>query len=154
MYSKYQSNVEKHRTYIATHRADVSMSAQYNPMEQVFITIGKGEKDDPVYAMNTAQKDCLDTFMMARNNGLLWGKTNMNLDGKPKIFDPETGRPIISGDGIIAQIERFATKFAFARLTTKYFIRALQVMVTKSEKAQGNDYLFLMNTPMNINVAY
>ena len=36
-------------------------------MEQVFIQIGKGQQDDPVYQMNTAEKDCLDTFMAARN---------------------------------------------------------------------------------------
>ena len=51
---------------MATHRADVDMSAQYKPMEDVFIQIGKGQKDDPVYKMNSAEKDCLDTFMMAK----------------------------------------------------------------------------------------
>lgn len=47
--------------------------------------------------MNPAAKDCLDTFMLARNNSLLWGKTNVDKYGKAKIFDPETGQPIISG---------------------------------------------------------
>lgn len=70
-YTKYQSNVEKHRTYIGTHRADADMSAQYAAMEDVFIQIGKGQKDDPVYKMNSIEKDCFDTFMMQRNNGLL-----------------------------------------------------------------------------------
>lgn len=56
---------------MATHRADVDMSAQYKPMEDVFIQIGKGQQDDPVYKMNSAEKDCLDTFMMARNNDLV-----------------------------------------------------------------------------------
>jgi len=147
-YVKYQSNVERHRTYIGTHRADASMSAQYNAMEDVFIQIGKGQQDDPIYRLNTAEKDCLDSFMEARNNACLWGKTNMDVYGKPKIFDPETGRPIIAPDGIIAQIERFATKFAFSRLNTKFFHKALQVMVTKSTKPTGNNYLFLCNTPM------
>ena len=75
---------------MTTHRSDVDMSAQYKPMEDVFIQIGKGQKDDPVYKMNSAEKDCLDTFMMARNNNLVWGKTDV---------DDETGRPLISGDG-------------------------------------------------------
>lgn len=87
------------RTFIGTQRADVDMSAQYKPLEDVFIQIGKGEKDDPVYQMNTAEKDCLDTYMLARNNALLWGKTNVDKYGKPKIFEPDTNRPIISGDG-------------------------------------------------------
>lgn len=66
---------------MATHRADVDMSAQYKPMEDVFIQIGKGQKDDPVYKMNSAEKDCLDTFMMARNNDLVWGKTDVDENG-------------------------------------------------------------------------
>lgn len=52
-------------------------------MEQVFIQIGKGEKDDPVYKLNTAEQDCLDSFMFARNGALLYGKSNMSKEGKP-----------------------------------------------------------------------
>lgn len=145
-YTKYQSNVEKHRTYIGTHRADADMSAQYAAMEDVFIQIGKGQKDDPVYKMNSIEKDCFDTFMMQRNNGLLWGKTDVDKNGRAKIYEPETGRPIIMGDGIIAQVERFASKFVFNRMNMQFFNRALNVMVTKSEKATGNTYAFLCNT--------
>ena len=145
-YTKYQSNCEKMRTYIATHRCDIDMSAMYKPMEDVFIQIGKGSDDDPVYKMNTAEKDCLDSFMEARNNALLWGKSNMDASGKPKIYD-EDGRPIVSADGVIAQIERFATKFVFSKLNIGYFEKALQAMVAKSEKPQGNQYMLLCNTP-------
>lgn len=70
------------------------MSAKYLPMEDVFIQIGKGQQDDPVYVMNTAEKDCLDSFMAARNNALVWGKSNLDKSDKPTIYDSETGRPI------------------------------------------------------------
>ena len=114
------------------------MSAQYAAMEDVFIQIGKGDKDDPVYKMNTAEKDCLDTFMMARNNGMLWGKCDVDRkSNRPKIYD-EVGRPIISGDGIIPQIERFANKMVFTRLTPNYFNKALAIMRAKAEKATKN----------------
>lgn len=146
---KAQSNVEKHRTYIATHRADVDMSNLYKPMEDVFIQVAKGEgmtqKGDPVYKMNTAEKDCLDSFMEARNNALLWSKTNMDESGKPKHYDA-LGRPLISSDGIIPQIERFATKFVFNRMNVAYFEKALQALVAKSEKPQGNKYTLIANT--------
>lgn len=78
-------NVEKMRTHISTHRVDVDMSAMYNALEDVFIQIGKGKDDDPVYKLNTAEKDCLDSFMEARNNALLYGKTDVDITGKPKI---------------------------------------------------------------------
>ena len=144
-YTKYQANCEKMRTYIATHRCDIDMSAMYKPMEDVFIQIGKGNDDDPVYKMNTAEKECLDSYMEARNNALLWGKSNMDASGKPKIYD-EDGRPIVSADGVIAQIERFATKFVFSKLNVGYFEKALQAMVAKSEKPQGNSYMLICNT--------
>ena len=45
--------------------------------------------------MNTAEKDCLDSFMAARNNALVWGKSNLDKSDKPTIYDSETGRPIL-----------------------------------------------------------
>ncbi len=86
--------------------------------------------------------------MQARNQHALWGKTNMDKDGKAKIYDPETGQPVIAGDGIIAQIERFATKFVFSKLSIKYFQKALAEMITKSENPTGNNYMFIVNTMM------
>lgn len=147
-YVKYQSNVEKHRTYIATHRADVSYSAKYRAMEDVFIQIGKGSDLDPVYKMNAAEKDCLDSFMAARAGALLAGKTNVDKNGKPKIYDPETGQPIISGDGIIPQIERFAGKMVFNRLTPRIMNKAIIEMTQKSDSPVGNKYVFICNSAM------
>ncbi len=70
-YTKYQSNCEKFRTHISTHRCDIDVSAMYKPLEDVFIQIGKGNNDDPIYKLNTAEKDLLDSFMEVRNNKLL-----------------------------------------------------------------------------------
>lgn len=91
-YTRYQSNTEKMRTHIGTQRCDVDMSAMYKPLEDVFIQIGKGDKDDPVYKMNTAEKDCLDSFMEARNNALLFGRSDVDETGKPKLYD-DLNRP-------------------------------------------------------------
>ena len=151
MYTKYQNNLEKHRTYISTHRCDVDASAQYLAMEDTFIQIGKGKdggKDDPWYKMNPMQKDLLDSFMYVRNEAALRGKGNMDASGKPKIYEPETGRPIISSDGIIAQVERFSNKFVVSKLSAKLFNRALNALTSKCEKAQGNTFTFIVNTAM------
>ena len=145
-YTKYQNNTEKHRTFISTHRVDVDMSAAYQAYEDIFIQIGKNENsDDPVYKLNKAEKTALDNFMEARNNALLYGKCDVDETGKPKITD-EIGREIITGDGLIPQIERFATKFVFNKMNVQYFEKALQAMVAKSEKGQGNTYVLMANT--------
>jgi hypothetical protein len=132
---------------MATHRADVDMSAKYKPMEEVFIQIGKGSDGDPVYKMNTAEKDCLETYMAARNNSCLLGKCNVDASGKPKIYD-EIGRPVISTDGIIPQVERFANKFIYSKLNTKLFNKAIMAMITKCEKSMGNTFTIVANTAL------
>lgn len=150
-YTKYQSNIEKHRTYISMHRCDIDASSQYLAMEDVFISLSKGKdggKDEVTYQMKGMHKTLLDSFMEVRNNKLLYGKCNMDKNGKPTLFEPETGRPIVTGDGIIPQIERFANKFVFAKLNTQLFQKALMAMVSKSERAQGNHYQFVCNTAM------
>lgn len=49
---------------------------------------------------------------------------------------------------IIAQVERFATKFMFNKLNVSWFKKALNAMNQKSEKSTGNNYIFLCNTLM------
>lgn len=87
-------NVERHRTYISLHRCDVSYSEKYEAMEDQFITIAKdGDKAGVTYKMNSMDKDLLDTFMLASNNANMFGKTNVDKNGRPTIFDPEDGQP-------------------------------------------------------------
>jgi len=124
-YVKYQSNVEKHRGYISTHRVDDTYSALYKAMENVFISIGKGEGNgkmsETIYKMDTVEKNLLQNFLYVRNNGLLFNKCNVDKNGKATISDPDTGRPIYIGDGIIPQVERFASKYVYTTLTVDAF---------------------------------
>ena len=67
-------NIEKHRGYITTHRVDDSYTALYKPMENTFISIGKGEGNgnlkETIYKMDTTEKNLLKNFLEVRNNGL------------------------------------------------------------------------------------
>ena len=73
-YTKYQSNIEKHRNYITTHRVDDSYSALYAAHENTFISIAKGEGQgdmtETIYKMDKKEKNLLDNFLYVRNNGL------------------------------------------------------------------------------------
>ena len=90
-------NIDKHRGYITTHRVDDSYTALYKPMENTFISIGKGEGNgnlkETIYKMDTTEKNLLRNFLEVRNNGLLFNRTNVDKNGKPTISDPDTGRP-------------------------------------------------------------
>lgn len=92
-YTKYTSNTEKFRGYISTHRCDIDYSAMYKPMEDVFIQIGKGKDDDPVYKLPKCQQVLVENFLQVREGKLAWGKSNVDKNGQPTIYDNETGRP-------------------------------------------------------------
>ena len=51
---------------------------------------------------------------------------------KPTIQDPDTGRPVYIGDGLIPQVERFASKYAYTKLSVDVFNTALNAMVEKA----------------------
>lgn len=149
-YTKYQSNVEKHRNHISTHRNDVSFSSLFALTEEVVIDLGDGKvkdgkKGDALYKMPKKEFELLESFMYARNNALLFGKSNVDKNGKPTIVDPDTGRPIYIGDGIISQIERYAQKYAYAKLSLNAFDKVLEHLRAKSKKSTGNQYTFIVN---------
>ena len=49
------------------------------------------------------------------------------------------------GDGLIPQIERFASKYAANRITTNTFHTVISTMVEKAEKPTGNHFCFMVN---------
>lgn len=118
-------------------------------MEDQFITIAKdGDKNGVTYKMNSMDKDLLDTFMLASNNANMFGKSNVDKNGRPTIFDPEDGQPIITGDGILPQLERFAGKHIFTKFTLSTLKLALKEMADRADAPQGNTWMFVMNTEM------
>ena len=149
-YVKYQSNMAKHRGYIGTHRVDDTYSALYKAMETQFISIGKGDSNgkllsETIYKMDTVEKNLLKNFMEVRNRALLFGKSNVDANGKATIVDPNTNRPIYMYDGLIPQVERYASKYVYSELTVDAMQTAIGMMNQKAEKATGNKYAFICN---------
>lgn len=150
MYTKWQSNVEKHRGYISTHRNDASYSALYAAQEDVFIKIAEGKDQgnmtETIYRMDKVQKNLLENFLTARNQALLFSKGNVNPEtGKPTIVDPDTNRPIYMSDGIIPQVEAFCSKYAYNKLTINVLKTIMMALNEKAEKPTGNHYMFIVN---------
>lgn len=151
-YVKYQSNIERHRNYISTHRCDDSYSALYAAHEDQFIAIGEGKNQgdysETIYKMTKKEKNLLENFLWVRNNGLLFNKCNVDENGKATICDPDTGRPIYIGDGLIPQVERFASKYAFNTLTLEVFNTVIATLNEKAAQPTGNKYMFICNERM------
>lgn len=146
---KYQSNFEKARNYITTFRVDDSFSSLYALHEDQFIKIAegknKGEMSEQYYKMSKKEKVLLDNFLTARNQGLLFNKSNIDVNGKARQQDPATNRQIPIGEGIIPQIERFASKYNYAKMTKSVFDTVLQTLNAKADKPTGNKYTFIVN---------
>ena len=90
------------------------------------------------------EKDLLDNFQFSKNNALLWQKTTMDANGKSTVLT-EDGRPLIAGDGLIPQIERFASKFKFAKLNVNVINTVMEQMSQKAVTPTGNHYTFIVN---------
>lgn len=81
---------------MTTFRADASWSSLYAIQENVFMSIADDKdtnKSEGVYKMLKKEKELLDTFMYIMNTGMLLNKSNIDVNGKPTISDPHTGRP-------------------------------------------------------------
>lgn len=142
---KYQSNIERMRNYMSTIRVDDTYSSKYALMEDTFIKISNGTNGDKVYRLDPMKKNLIENFLYARENMLLMAKGNVGVDGKATISDRVTGRPIYIGDGVIPQVERFASKYSANRVTINTFQQIISTMVEKAEKPTGNVFTFLTN---------
>ena len=57
----------------------------------------------------------------------------------------DTNRPIYIGDGLIPQIERFASKYGYNKLTVEVMQTAINMMCQKAENPTGNRFTFIVN---------
>lgn len=142
-FTKYMSNTEMHRNYMSRHRASESVSADYAIRESVYLEVAK-KGNVEYYKMHQYEKDCLDTFMLAKNNAGIFSETNFDAQGKCLDQDAE-GRDIPMSDGVIPQIERYCDKFTYNEFDEDLLDTVLASMVEKSHKPTGNEYVCVSN---------
>lgn len=124
---------------MSTIRVDDTYSSKYALMEDTFIKISRGDANgDKVYRLEPMKKNLIENFLYARENMLLMAKGNVGVDGKATISDRATGRPIYIGDGVIPQVERFASKYSANKVTINTFQQVISTMVEKADKPTDN----------------
>ena len=143
-YIKYISNTETHRNYLSRHRASVDFSGDFALMEDTFIDMGKGKDGEQYAKMNTKEKECMDSYLVSREQSMVFAQTNFDANGKCMMQD-EKGRDVPIGDGVIAQIERYCDKFAYSILSIDLFEDIMAAMTEKSDTPIGNNYVFVVN---------
>ena len=95
--------------------------------------------------MDTVQKNLLETFLVGRNQALLFSKGNITPEGKATIVDPATDRPVYISDGLIPQVEAFASKYVYNKLTINVLRTAILALNEKAKTPTGNKYVFICN---------
>jgi hypothetical protein len=144
-YTKFVANSEVHRNYLSRHRASTSWSSDFAQQEEVYIQTGKDPKTTAsYYKMVKKEKECLDNFLLSRENNCIFGQSNFDINGKC-LLQEDDGRDIPMGDGVIAQIERYCDKFFYSVLNSETFISVLAAMRDKSGQSQGNTYAVVCN---------
>lgn len=141
--------MEKHRNFMTTFRADASWSSLYALQENVFMTVIDDKdktKGEGVYKMLKKEKELLDTFLYAMNSGLTFNKGNVDVNGKATVVDPDTGRPIYVGEGLIPQIEAAANKSCYVnKPSLGVFNQMMSNMADKAQSDTGNKWVFIVN---------
>jgi len=144
-YTKWVSNTETHRNYISRQRASTDWSGDFGMQEDVFIQISKNSKDAASYLkMTKKEKECMDTFLLSREQNCIFSETNYDVNGKCLDQD-DHGRDIPMGDGVIPQIERYCDKFSFSILTSDVLDDVMSAMREKSDMPTGNTYAVVCN---------
>lgn len=146
-YTKFMSNFNKHRNVMTTFRADIKWSSLYAAQENMFLSIADDKdaaKTEGVFKMAKKEKELLDSFTYAVNTGLLCNKGTVDVNMRSTISDPDTSRQILIGDGVIPQVEAFASKYVYNnRISVSMFNRIFAEMAEKSEKLTGNHYMVI-----------
>lgn len=146
---KYQSSTEKMRNYITQIRVEDSKSDRYSLMEDKLISISKGEGNgqakEVLFNFPAFDETIHKNFMAAREGELLFGKSTVDVNGNSTWISRSTGRPIMGGDGLIAQVSRFASKYAANNFTVNTFQQIITQMVSKCDNPEGNVFMFICN---------
>lgn len=146
-FTKYTSNYEKMRGWIQEIRCQIDASSRYLALEDQFVKVTKedvGGNKNYLFKMPGMKKVLMDNFMDARNNGMMWNKTTMDANGKCTLHDRQ-GRDLICGDGLIAQINRYASKYVYNKLSTNVLVEAMTDLAQKCEDSIGNKFVFAVN---------
>ena len=57
-----------------------------------------GAINNKIYRLDKLEKNLLENFLTARNQAMLFSKSNIDANGKPTIVDPDNGKPeLING---------------------------------------------------------
>jgi len=142
-YVKFQGTSETHRNHMTFIRHSTSWSTLYANLEPSYMEHATKEGLE-YFKYQKKEKDVVDQFMASRESAGMFGTTNFDVNGKCMLQDA-AGQDLPSGDGVIAQVERYADTMYFSALTSEFLISAIKSMRQRSGKTKGNKWVVVCN---------
>jgi len=146
-YTKFVENTETHRQYLTRHRYSIDWSQQYAANGHVYFETEENKKK-VYYKALKKEKEVLDQFLLGRENSMLFEHSNHDIHGKCLLQDLETQQDIPIGDGLIPQVEKYASLTVYSSMTSSILDTALEGLQDKSQKLTGNTYVIMCNKKM------
>lgn len=152
-YSKNQYNMERHINYLTKVRVGQSYSSDYRATESFWVSDSDYEKlktqkhrarNFKVYRYNSIEEHVMEQFKIAINGMLVFGRSNMD-EQTGRALTQIDGADIVSGDGLIAQYERYAYPIYYNNLSVANFEKAIDIIRDKRGQSMGNHITVLCN---------
>lgn len=152
--NKYEYNMERHINYMTKIRAGQAYSSDLKALEEKYFVsdanyakMQKGIKPSnfSIYRFNSIEEQVLKHFMRSCNGALLFGRSNMDEKTGRPLFQTELNEDIISGDGLIAQYERYAYPIQYNDLSVYNFQKAINHIREVRGQSTGNHITVLCN---------
>lgn len=150
-------NVERHINYLTKIRVDQNYSGDFRAMQDLFFVENDNDaerlmqpnaKGGPIkiFKASSVEQMVIDHFNVTAGNALLFGRSTIDESTGRSVIQLENGEDIVSGDGLIAQIERYAYTISFSKkLSVRMFQNAIEYIADKRGMSMGNHITVICN---------
>lgn len=153
--NKHHYNTERHINYMTKIRAGQPYSGDFRATQELYFMedgdLAKAQKEKggtyKIFKLSSIEQQVLEHFLRSANGMLLFGRSSMSeTSGRSKV-QVDQNQDVITGDGIIAQYERYAYYIDYSnnKLDVKDFQDAIEYIAEKRGQSQGNHITVLCN---------
>lgn len=154
--NKNYYNMERHINYLSKIRAEQKYSSDFKAIESKFligdedvVSNGKGgyavKSGAKIYSFNTVEEQVLEHFVRSTNGAVIFGRTTMDDVSGRSFIQIDDNQDIIAGDGIIAQLERYAYMIDYNKLSVRTLQTAIEFTADKRGMSTGNNIVVICN---------
>ena len=152
--NKQHYNTERHINYLTKIRAGQPYSGDFRATQDLYFTtdedakkIKEGKTGFKIFKLSSIEQQVLDHFLISANGSLLMGRSSVDESTGRSSIQLSNMQNVITGDGIIAQYERYAHYIDYTNglLHVKDFQDAIENICERRGQSQGNHITVICN---------